>query len=58
MEGGAGSKKNVTMRSYPKLNHLFEAGEGRSTPEEYDRPGHVAQEVIGDIADWIRAMAD
>jgi hypothetical protein len=42
------------MRSYPKLNHLFVAGEGRSTPEEYDKPGHVSPEVIADIADWIR----
>jgi len=25
----------VPMRSYPKLNHLFVAGEGRRTPEEY-----------------------
>jgi len=55
---GLGQKKNVTMRSYAKLNHLFVAGEGRSTPEEYDKPGHVAEEVIVDIADWIRAKAD
>jgi fermentation-respiration switch protein FrsA (DUF1100 family) len=51
-------KKDVTLRSYPKLNHLFVAGEGRSTPEEYDKPGHVSPEVIGDIADWIHAKAD
>jgi len=52
---GLARKKNVTMRSYPKLNHLFVAGEGRSTPEEYDKPGHVSPEVIRDIADWIGA---
>jgi dipeptidyl aminopeptidase/acylaminoacyl peptidase len=48
-------KKNVTTRSYPKLNHLFVAGEGQSTPDEYAKPGHVSPDVVGDIADWIRA---
>jgi dienelactone hydrolase len=52
-KAGLGGKKNVTMRSYPKLNHLFVAGEGQSTPAEYDQPGHVAPEVIGDIARWM-----
>jgi dienelactone hydrolase len=52
---GLAHRQNVTMRSYPKLNHLFVAGEGRSTPQEYDKPGHVSPEAIGDIADWIRA---
>lgn len=54
-KAGLAEKKNVTMRSYPRLNHLFVAGEGRSTPEEYDKPGHVAAEAIGGIAGWIRA---
>jgi len=44
-KAGLGHKKDVTMRSYPMLNHLFVAGEGKG--------GHVAGEVIGDIADWI-----
>jgi fermentation-respiration switch protein FrsA (DUF1100 family) len=52
---GLAHKKNVTLRSYLKLNHLFVAGEGQSTPEEYDKPGHVSPEAIGDIADWIGA---
>jgi alpha-beta hydrolase superfamily lysophospholipase len=54
---GLAHKKDVTMRSYPKLNHLFVAGEGQSAPEEYDKPAHVSPEVIGDIADWIHARA-
>jgi len=54
-KAGLAHRKDVTMRSYPKLNHLFVAGEGRSTPEEYDKPGHVSPEAIGDIANWIRA---
>ena len=48
-----GSQSNVTFRTYPKLNHLFIAGEGRSRPEEYQAPGHVDEQVVGDIASWI-----
>ena len=48
-----GSQPGVTFKLYPKLNHLFMAGEGKSTPSEYERPGHMAESVIADIAEWI-----
>jgi fermentation-respiration switch protein FrsA (DUF1100 family) len=47
-------RTDVSFKSYPKLNHLFTAGEGKSTPAEYQKPGHVDQQVIEDIAAWIR----
>lgn len=46
-------RRDVTFKSYPKLNHQFVAGEGRSGPEEYGKPGHVAAEVVGDIAAFV-----
>jgi uncharacterized protein len=49
------SKPGVTFRSYPALNHLFIAGTGPGLPAEYQVPGHVAEEVIRDIATWILA---
>ena len=49
------AQSNVTFKLYPKLNHLFIAGEGRSTPDEYEEPGHVAEGVVTDIAEWIGA---
>ena len=49
-----GGKSNVEFKSYPKLNHLFIEGEGKSTPSEYDKVGHVAEYVIEDIAGWIK----
>lgn len=52
-----GSQPNVTFKSYPKLNHLFIEGEGKSTPSEYEMLGHVAQIVIDDIADWIKKIS-
>ena len=49
-----GSAKGVTMKSYPALNHLFVAGDGKSLPAEYNKPGHVAAPVIADIAAFIK----
>jgi len=47
-------RAGVTLKSYPTLNHLFAPGEGRSTPAEYEKPGHVAAEVVEDIAAFVR----
>lgn len=49
-------KKNVTFKLYPKLNHLFVEGEGKSSPDEYDKAGNVAEIVVEDIAAWIKAQ--
>jgi fermentation-respiration switch protein FrsA (DUF1100 family) len=48
------TKPNVTFKSYPALNHLMIAGTGKSLPEEYSTPGHVAQDVVDEIATWIK----
>jgi dienelactone hydrolase len=48
-----GGRRDVRFKSYPKLNHFFAAGEGRSGPEEYRKPGHVAAEVVDDIAAFV-----
>ena len=50
-----GARRDVTFRNYPLLNHLFIAGAGPSVPAEYQVAGHVAEEVIVDIAGWIQA---
>ncbi len=49
-----GAQPKVTFKLYPELNHLFIPGEGKSMPEEYMQPGHVAEPVVTDIAEWIR----
>lgn len=48
-------RPNVRLKLYPRLNHLFIAGEGKSVPSEYLTPGHVSEEVVSDIAGWIAA---
>ena len=31
-------------------------GEGKSTPSEYEKPGHIPDFVLDDIAGWIRQL--
>ena len=50
-------RKDVVLRAFPALNHLFIAGTGPSTAAEYQRPGHVAVEVVDAIAGWIAATS-
>jgi hypothetical protein len=47
-------KANVTFHAYPALDHLFIAGTGKSLPAEYEVPGHVDEDVVNDIAAWIK----
>jgi len=53
LRAALGTKPGVTLRSYPALNHLLIPGEGKSMPIEYTRAGHVAEDVVRDIAAWI-----
>ncbi len=44
-------KSGSQAKSYDNLNHLFIAGEGKSTDTEYRKPNqHVAADVVSDIA--------
>ncbi len=43
------TREDVTIDVYPSLTHLF-AGEGRSSPAEYEPTQHVDPHVITDIA--------
>ena len=37
----------------PRTESPLHRGQGKSTPSEYQRPGHVADYVVDDIAGWI-----
>jgi uncharacterized protein len=47
------TRHEVTLRVYPDLNHLFITGSGKPDPAEYNHAGHVSEEVVNDIAEWI-----
>lgn len=46
----------VTFKLYEALNHLAIPGEGDGNLQEYQTPGHVAPELITDVAEWIAAL--
>ncbi len=46
-------KAETVFKSYPKLNHLFITGEGKSRPAEYQQPGNMDEQVVVDISNWI-----
>jgi dienelactone hydrolase len=48
-------KSNATLKLYPALNHLFIAGTGAPNPQEYQTPGHVSEQVVTDIAQFVKA---
>jgi dienelactone hydrolase len=49
-------RNDVQFKSYAGLSHLFMPFEGgeKSTPAAYSVPGHVVEEVIKDIAEWVK----
>lgn len=51
-----GGRSNATFMAYPSLNHLFIAGEGKSTPAEYRVAGNFSAEAVGGIANWLLAQ--
>ncbi|MGC1342265.1 MAG: hypothetical protein WA854_08060 [Candidatus Binataceae bacterium] len=44
----------VTIETIPKLNHLFIAGSGQPSPDEYSVPGYVAPDVIARVSSFIK----
>ena len=50
-------RKNVTLKLYPKLNHLFSQGEGKPSPDEYMQPGYVDSSVVADIVQFVTSSA-
>jgi dienelactone hydrolase len=50
------SRANVQLTFYADLNHLFITGQGSPNPDEYMVPGHVYEQVINDIAAWIKGI--
>jgi len=45
----------VAFKLYDRLNHLGIAGDGEGSLAEYQQPGHVDPQLVGDVAAWIKA---
>jgi len=50
-------KKNVTVKHFAAMDHLFRRGSGETRPETYMEPGHVDGGVVEYVANWIDAHA-
>ncbi|MDQ1557869.1 MAG: uncharacterized protein QOD32_929 [Pyrinomonadaceae bacterium] len=50
------AQKEVELKTYPKLDHLFYEGEGAASGADYDRPRNIPRYVIDDIAAWIKKL--
>ena len=50
-------RKDAEFKMYPKLNHFFIAGEGKSLPSEYEKPANVDITFITDMATWINSFS-
>ena len=46
-------RRDAIAKSYPRLNHLFVAGEGPSVPGDYEKAGFVDAAVIDDLAGFV-----
>ncbi|EYF08810.1 alpha/beta hydrolase [Chondromyces apiculatus] len=56
-EEALAGRKDVTLKLYPELNHLLMQGAGKSTPSEYQRPGHVDERLVDDLAGWMKGAS-
>jgi dienelactone hydrolase len=45
---------NATLKSYPRLGHMFTPSNGKGDPAEYARPAQVSADVVNDVASWIK----
>lgn len=54
-----GNDPRVTFKFYPAYTHLFMpgAGAGPASPDDYAIAGNMAEDVVTDIAKWIRGNA-
>lgn len=53
-KSGLAGFQAVTMKTYPALDHVMVEGTGKSSENDYRRPGqHVSETVIDDIAKWV-----
>ena len=55
------NRENVTFRLYPNLNHAFVNsvyGSISKAKKEYNIEQHIGEDVISDIANWIKSIAE
>lgn len=46
----------VRLKSYPAMNHLFQPGQGKAKPAEYQMVAPFSPVVLDDIAKWVKGV--
>ena len=54
-KAGLGKKQNCKFVLFDNLNHLLQAGTGKSKPSEYNEKKNVDKQVIDEIVNWIKS---
>lgn len=49
-------RPNATFHLYADSNHVFGSGEGKSSPEEYQRRTPVDAKLVEDLAAWVAGL--
>jgi len=49
-------RADTDFQGYDELNHVFQFGTGPSVPGEYALRNSVSEDVVVDVADWLRAL--
>lgn len=49
-----GKKPNVRLKLYPELNHLLSVQTAKGDLSQYQTPANVSEQLITDIATWIK----
>lgn len=52
---GLGTKKNVTLKLYPELNHMMIPQKEKSDLKQYSVPANVSPVLINDLSVWIKS---
>jgi dienelactone hydrolase len=56
LKGWRAALPSSAIHVYPSLDHLLRPGEGKATPASYATAGHVAEEIVRDLAEWVRGV--
>jgi len=49
-------RQDVKFKSYPNVNHLLSVYQGVSIGAEYAQPSNVSENIVDDIATWIKEI--
>ncbi|HEY9712230.1 MAG TPA: alpha/beta fold hydrolase [Chroococcales cyanobacterium] len=50
-------RADVTFKLYPGLSHCFVKAGAKPSPQDYEKPQNVSDQVISDLAGWIKSIS-